>query len=99
VSFLKERANTSWQQVEKYLSNSGSLNNNVKAIYVHWINNTFSAKVTPDGLKTLAQTPGVKKIYLNRPMQDHEPAISMRKADATEAAAMPYDFTDIGLDK
>ncbi|HRK03114.1 MAG TPA: S8 family serine peptidase, partial [Oligoflexia bacterium] len=57
-------------------------------------------EVTPDGLRALARTPGIAKIYFNRDVLE-EPTINGPNPDDgpdPELVGMPYDFPEMGLD-
>lgn len=101
LEFLRARLYYSWNTVAGHLYQSGHLDYTIRPVASHWINNTFTAEVSPDGLRALAKTPGVAKIYYNRDVIE-EPTINGQdpwdEADP-ELAGMPYDFPEMGLDR
>lgn len=98
VQFLHARAAYSWNTVAQYLQNSGDLGSTVQPVVTHWINNTFVAEVTPEGLRALAQSPGIAKIYSNHGVYE-EPVMAEGDFSEGDSGGLPYDFVEMGLDK
>ena len=94
--FLVTRARFSWEQVKNVVAKSPA-DITVRAAF--WINNSFMAEVTPQGLKTLAQIPNIEKIYLNGKIEYARPATRSGSFRMQRNAAYPYDLVDIGIDK
>jgi len=100
VHFLLARAKASYAPINDFLIKSGELQKNIALHKFHYINNSFSADVTAEGLKIISEIPQITKIYANhevtfdRPLRV-QPGIQSR----AEAATIPYDFVDMGLDK
>ncbi|MBI3535801.1 MAG: S8 family serine peptidase [Deltaproteobacteria bacterium] len=92
IRFLKARTHNQWQQVENALQNTNQLGKSIVIRKIYWVNSSFSADVTPRGLKTLAYTMGIKKIYANRavfPEDDINPPLPVE---------LPYDLKQIKMD-
>ncbi len=105
-AYLKYLSQKSWTGVEAFLKAQPNVAQSVQIVRGFWINSSFVANVTPEGLKMLAQAPGVEKIYLDdKIVRDPYGADarslsrSSRRNPFTEAADLPYDLKDIGLDK
>jgi subtilisin family serine protease len=69
----------------------------VRLIQTFWINGSFSAEVTPQGLDALSKHPSVSKIYLNARLQKTIPQPGM--FGATPVLGEEYNFKAAGLDR
>jgi subtilisin family serine protease len=98
IQYLKWQANQGWDKVSKYLQNSYSdTANHVQPQHLFFLNNSFSALVTVEGLRRISQAPGVSKIYLNYEFRFDDPFPS---PDYTlELATYRYNLRMIGIDR
>lgn len=101
IAYQREMVKRSLKRTENALRSEGVNLNTVKLRKVFWLSNSFSADVTQAGLKTLAQLPGIRKIYRNAGVAMDRP---VRKSPASrrfrdDLVATPYNYAEIGLDK
>lgn len=97
--FLINMAHKAWIGVWPHLQNDMDLGH-IRGLTVYPINNSFIAVVDVQGLRTLAKTPGITKIYLDRGVSNAQP-VSNRPASgrAENNGSLPYDLTMMGMDK
>jgi len=94
--YLRYVSARSWQNVERDLQQKNALGKSVKILKGYWINASFSALVTPEGLQALASVPQIQKIYLDRKIVFQRPNVS---GPNVREQAVPYDVEDTKLDK
>jgi subtilisin family serine protease len=94
--YLKEETNIAWKRVQPGLAASIS-NNQIRPLELLSINFSFSADVTPAGLRVLAQTKGLTKIYADGRIFNAMP--TSRRAAPRFLENLPYDITAMGLDQ
>jgi subtilisin family serine protease len=73
----------------------GEASRHVRIRELFWVNNSASVDVTAQGLRILAATPGIKKIYANGRVALINP---VEKARGT-LEATPYPYKETGLDE
>lgn len=94
VGFLKNSTKDNWRRIENKIRRDRP--EGVTDVQIHWINNSFSAKVDREGLKALSRMPGVKKIYHNASLRLELPA---ETEEAPQERGLPYNFASTGLDR
>lgn len=95
LNYLRRSAYATKGKFDAFLAKTPSAKGNFVASKYYYSTLTYTAIVTPMGLRIAAQGPGVNKIYANR-MIDREP-VTRKLASRTEA--YPYDLTDTAIDK
>ncbi len=102
LEYLKWQSRSAWSYVDNHLrNNEPTVNNNFRPLLLFWLNQSFSGYVTPEGLRMLARTPGVTKIYANHSIEQQQP-VSGRMAPPTIPGLeqdLPYNFKLIGMDR
>lgn len=71
----------------------------IKVVEQFWINNSLALDVTPNGLRALAQSPAVEKIYANRKVNYTLPIEARPVRSLREASDFTYGLKDLGIDK
>jgi subtilisin family serine protease len=99
LKYLREQTKNAWTVIDKQLGDKKVNAKSVRIKRLHWINNSFVAEVTREGLKALATADGIKKIYANHRITFEEPFSRGRIFDDPELFdnKMPYDFVDSKL--
>jgi subtilisin family serine protease len=101
IKYYKESARQSVQPILVSLQNNEL--SGLKYIHVFWINGSFLANVTPEGLKQLANHPSVTKIYRNGRLGNepglHKKPAKMRSGLLDANVQQDYAFPSIGLDQ
>lgn len=93
IQYLRERTRVSWKQIGSSIGREAK--NEISKVHLNWITNSFSADVTSDGLKLLATTAGVTKIYY---FGNDDIAFPKRERQRAESSGeVPYNLIDIGL--
>ncbi len=101
--YLISLSHKSWVAVWPSLQSDMDLGH-IQRLSVHPINNSITAIVDAQGLRTLAKTPGISKIYMDRGISYQRPAevkpgvVHGLEAD-TQAGKLPYDLIMMGMDK
>lgn len=94
--YLKEETNNAWTRVQPSLASSIN-RKDIRPVELYAINFSFSADVTPEGLRVLARAPGLTKIYLDGRILTSRPAF--RRPAPRFLESLPYDITAMGLDQ
>lgn len=92
--YLRARTKAAWEATRLGLTQDASL----QLTDLYWINASAALRVTPEGLKTLAATPGVKKIYANHRIFFDKPMSGGHLSDSLQRQA-GYDFAETALDQ
>lgn len=102
VDYLKYQSRGAWSYINNHLGdNEPTVNNHLQPLYLFWLNQSFSANSTPEGIQILARTPGIKKIYADHSIEYQDP-IAGRWAQPNFPGLendLPYNFKAIGLDR
>ncbi|MEW6058384.1 MAG: S8 family serine peptidase [Bdellovibrionota bacterium] len=98
VRYLSAKKKLAWREIAKSLKAQGLMGTDVSKTQVYFINSSFSALVTPKGLRALAKNPGIKKIYYNGEITYDKP-VNARRVRVPKTEEIPYDIIDMGLDK
>jgi bacillopeptidase F len=98
VAYLKKVAMKNQNSLQEYFSSQQGFRQDTHVVpkRTFWINSSFALTVTPEGLKRLAEAPGVSKIYANHKIKRDPSRLSRGAAPEAE---IPYDLKDIQLDK
>lgn len=99
IEYLKGTTRSAWQLVEQSITRVPTFSKTVHLVRLHWISNSFTAEVTPTGLKILAALPFIKKIYANHEIEAPSPVRTGRTGTKSGLAPLPYDYAETGLDK
>lgn len=94
IQFLKSYANNNWKKIEADLIQSRELGHSIRLVSLHWINSSFTADVTPSGLKMLSKISGIKKIYANRRVFPEDDT-----TNPPSPQTFPYDLKQIKMDQ
>lgn len=106
VRYLRAISRQSIQAVQRYLREQGALKDeSIRCHRFHWINASMACNVTPEGLRTLSQAPGIVKIYANQRVK----LDPIRRSGAfrgygfqeitPQGSTLPYDLIDMQWDK
>lgn len=102
VNYLRNAATATKGKYDAYLSKIPNLSEHVRPHKFYLSAMTYSAVVTPEGLKIAAHGPGVVKIYGNRRIH-RDPStrpVEVRAGSmSTRETAYPYDLIDTQMDK
>lgn len=98
VTFLRDAAVGTKRAYDEYLSKIPNLRDNMRPHKFYVSTLTYSAVVTPQGLKIAAMGPGVVKIYANRRIQ-RDPSSRPVEMRPIREGNFPYDLVDVSLDK
>jgi bacillopeptidase F len=99
VAFLQNVNALCWQRVQSDLGASVHLSA-IRLVRLNWINDSATFEVTPAGLKQLAQSASIKKIYSNQPITMAEKPIHFREVSHGynyPGSTPPYDFNEMSL--
>src|SRR5687767_6807846 len=101
IQYLQENSSRSLTQLQNYLASRQVSARDAKLVHGYWLNNTVAVDVSPAGLRVLAQSTAVTKIYANRVI-NKEPPLSRRRVPAPRRGgrldeAMGYPFMDTDL--
>lgn len=93
---LADQVSTAWARLQ---GNAGGdiARGDIRLVELHGINMSAVLDVSPNGLRTLANAPGIDKIYLNGRVILDRPVAKL--ASARFAAALPYDISEMALDQ
>lgn len=95
--YLVNETRLQYQRVQNAMMASGAASA-VRVTTVHSINQAFEAFVSPAGLRALANTAGVYKIYADARV-GVQPPVERRPAIRRFESGMPYDLAIMGLDQ
>jgi len=93
--FLNSQAQTAWKELSAQAKAKGInlLSAQIKVTALHWINNSITAEVTPEGLKQLASLDKIQKIYNDNRMTNERPMPGPRRSDTSRySTGLPYDL-------
>lgn len=96
--YLHGQTNLAAKDLNGFLHSSGLSKSEIQVQNVFWINNSFSAKLTANALKVLANSPQVKKIYLNRAITRDLPSPRGRADEVGSGGQGTYAFHAMQLD-
>lgn len=97
--YLFEETKIAWGQAQRSMQESLG-RGDIRVTTVHSINQSFTAFVTPAGVRALANQPGITKIYADGPVTIMPPVRRQqvgRRRPGLEN--MPYDIAIMGLDQ
>jgi len=97
--YLKYLSSTTLQSVAASLNANPVAKGNVQFVRAFWINSSFTANVTPQGLKALAETPGIVKVYVDAKLGQEPYQRRVSSFRPMDDVSYSYDFKDIGLDR
>ena len=95
LGYFRQLSSANWKKVEFGLRNQKALGTHIRNIHFYQINSSFSADVTPSGLKALSQTEGVSKIYANHRVR--RDLSQTRRLTGPRSKGPSYAFEDTGL--
>ncbi|MBX2988783.1 MAG: S8 family serine peptidase [Bdellovibrionaceae bacterium] len=94
--YLNDEMQIAWKRVEPSLATEMS-RGEIGNLKFYAINLSFTADVTPQGLRALARAPGVSKVYADAPVTMAQP-VRVRSV-AGVRNQMPYDLLAMKLDE
>jgi bacillopeptidase F len=98
VTYLKKAAFATQTKYDAYLAKVPNLREHMRPHRFYISTMTYSAVVTPEGLKIAAYGPGVVKIYGNRKVH-RDPSSAPVEMRMVRETTYPYDLIDTQMDK